>query len=615
MPPRAWLTDQANLSVLGILVLFFTLCFFSVSGFRLDDLKHSGSAATEDEALHASEGYYYFRTGTYFLNPEHPPLVKDVAGLPFLFLHPHFPTLSDTLTLPNGVYYRHPYPFTGDVFPKNLALEDDQQDWVWVFLFNPQNDPDQLLFFARLSVILANTGLLLWLFHLLKKTTTPLVGVLGVFLVAVSQLTLGHAALVTMDVPAALLQILTLLAFSLFTTAYCAGGRVRSSFLLTALTLALANLTKFSSLLLFPALLVGGALAVFPHRKRPGFVLRFFSLVLGLFVLAGALLLGVYLAHTFRMTAAEITLQFRNLFPTDFSGQATILRLTAFGPLGRALAEYLLGLYMVFFQIADAPQTIFFHGRLFGPEGAGPLYFPVLFATKLALPFLALLFAALARFILTFPTVPLREKACAALARPAPLFLALYAYGYAVIALSSNFQIGLRHILPIVFVLALLAAMALAPLLASRWKFPLLALLGLQTLSVLMSFPSYLTYFNCLAGGAENGYRIATDSNYDWGQDVKRLGQWAKDHDVKTLYTDVFTDLPLPYYLGAAHQGYNILWNGLPAPGSYVAVSALPLQNNRFDPRTPPDRNYGLLVDDLVARIGDSIFVYRVPER
>ncbi len=37
------------------------------------------------------------------------------------------------------------------------------------------------------------------------------------------------------------------------------------------------------------------------------------------------------------------------------------------------------------------------------------------------------------------------------------------------------------------------------------------------------AYPNYLAYFNETVGGPKNGYKYVTDSNVDWGQDLKRL--------------------------------------------------------------------------------------------
>ena len=40
------------------------------------------ASAVFDEVAHIPAGYAYVRYGDYRLNPEHPPIMKDLAGLP-----------------------------------------------------------------------------------------------------------------------------------------------------------------------------------------------------------------------------------------------------------------------------------------------------------------------------------------------------------------------------------------------------------------------------------------------------------------------------------------------------------------------------------------------------
>ncbi len=79
--------------------------------------------------------------------------------------------------------------------------------------------------------------------------------------------------------------------------------------------------------------------------------------------------------------------------------------------------------------------------------------------------------------------------------------------------------------------------------------------------------PHYLIYFNPVAGGPANGYRLLTDSNVDWGQDLLRLKSWMVEHDVESVklgwfgtadpdYYDI-THEPLP---GLGRDRYFRLW-------------------------------------------------------
>ena len=53
---------------------------------------------TFDELAHIPAGYSYLTQQDYRINPEHPPLAKDLAALPLLFLNLNFPLNSANWT-------------------------------------------------------------------------------------------------------------------------------------------------------------------------------------------------------------------------------------------------------------------------------------------------------------------------------------------------------------------------------------------------------------------------------------------------------------------------------------------------------------------------------------
>src|SRR3990167_6108142 len=55
-------------------------------------------AITTDEAPHITSGYTYLKFQEYRLNPEHPPLIKDIAAFPLIFQNLDFPTDSPSWT-------------------------------------------------------------------------------------------------------------------------------------------------------------------------------------------------------------------------------------------------------------------------------------------------------------------------------------------------------------------------------------------------------------------------------------------------------------------------------------------------------------------------------------
>ena len=51
----------------------------------------SQESTTMDEQAHIPSGYSYVKYNDMRLNPEHPPLLKDLAGIPLQFLDTKFP--------------------------------------------------------------------------------------------------------------------------------------------------------------------------------------------------------------------------------------------------------------------------------------------------------------------------------------------------------------------------------------------------------------------------------------------------------------------------------------------------------------------------------------------
>ena len=74
------------------------LVLICVASFSLMLWAARTDSAIDDELAHIPAGYGYVHNLSYDLNPEHPPLVKALAMLPVLFLHPDFPTQSSAWT-------------------------------------------------------------------------------------------------------------------------------------------------------------------------------------------------------------------------------------------------------------------------------------------------------------------------------------------------------------------------------------------------------------------------------------------------------------------------------------------------------------------------------------
>ena len=62
------------LIVTAFLLIFFSLCTYSITV----------KSITNDELTHIASGYSYIHEGDFRMNPEHPPLIKEIAAIPLL---------------------------------------------------------------------------------------------------------------------------------------------------------------------------------------------------------------------------------------------------------------------------------------------------------------------------------------------------------------------------------------------------------------------------------------------------------------------------------------------------------------------------------------------------
>jgi tetratricopeptide (TPR) repeat protein len=132
-------------------------------------------------------------------------------------------------------------------------------------------------------------------------------------------------------------------------------------------------------------------------------------------------------------------------------------------------------------------------------------------------------------------------------------FLSIPPAIYFMVAMSSGMNIGVRHILPVYpFVIALAGWAAWTLVQRGRaWTYVIASLLLFTVISSVQAFPVYLAYSNELWGGPASTYRYLSDSNADWGQQLKATKKYLDarhlDHCWFAYFADVVTD---PTYYG-----------------------------------------------------------------
>jgi hypothetical protein len=466
---------------------------------------------TWDEACHIFAGYSYWTRGDFGMNPEHPPLVKLLATVPLLNLDLRVPA--------------HPKTFS------------KEEDFLSATEFVYQNDAERILFRTRAAVATLTVLLAFVLFVATKRMFGIGAALFALFLLVFEPNILAHGMVVTTDVG------LTLL---LFATVYGFYRYVQSPSLacfgFTSMAAGFALATKHSGILVFPILIALATCEVIRgklnQRKAhnileplPTPARRFFKLgtaIMGIGLIAGAILWAFYGFHLEPRSGVDGQPRLMQ-YAAQLQHPIQAKLIVQFAKWHLLPESYLYGL-------ADVGVTAeFSHSYLLGkiyPHGKW-FYFPVAFAIKSTLPLLVLL--VMAPIVLWKETEYRREL----------IFLLVPAVIYFLVAMTSGMNIGVRHILPVYPFLIAIAGWTASTLIHRRrqWVFVIVCLFLFAAASSLHAFPVYVAYSNEMWGGPSQTYKYLSDSNVDWGQQLKATKKYLNSRHVDHCWFAYFADV------------------------------------------------------------------------
>ncbi len=548
-----------------------------------------------DEVPHIGAGYSYLVKRDMRLNPEHPPLAKDVAAIPLLFLN------LDRSAFETEYWKVHDFNAQWN-FGRHLS-------------FDSGNDPERITHLAKLPMLLFFLGSALLLFHWGRKLYGERAALLSLILFCFSPTVIAHARFVATDVPA-LCGVLC--------ATYCILRYLKRpdtpNLLLSGCALGFALVTKFSTLLLFPYFVLLSLGWKWTRAPSVSYGRIAGSLVL-IFAIAGGLVVyPVYAFHTAQYPPERQRLDIE-LFLQEYPHRtiASTVVWASTHALLRPAAQFVLGVCMVA-QRSSEPNLTYFLGEV---SRTGSLsYFPIVYLLKEPLAWWALVSIALALLASQWNAgkVPVRNFISGHFDEFAML---LWLAIYWLTSITSNINIGVRHLLPVYpFSILLVSGQVFRFIRRSRLRLALVTfILGWYMAESAHTYPYYLTYFNELAGGPSGGYRYVVDSNVDWGQDLIRLSDWVRKHDIAKIETDYFGWADVEYYLGERFEPMQPTkysdaddFRERNQTDGWLAVSANFLQGSQGPPDDPAPVSYlWLKAYDPVTVIGNSIFVYRIP--
>ncbi len=479
----------------GILVAL--LAAFALQGL----LFITASSQTSDEAAHIAAGYSYLTRVDFRLNPEHPPLLKEIAALPLLALD---------LSFPDG------------------ALWERAEEWNTGRLFVHENRVanDTILLLTRLPMLALGIALALSMYLWGRELFGPRAALLPIALFVLDPTVVAHSSLVTTDVGFTFFLFLSI--WSLWSWSRRPSPR---GLILAGLAIGGAFASKFTAVWLLPILaglaigllLIGQALPARPWSgaSREAAGRRFSPGRIGSVLAAGAIIALVALA----VLAATYA----------FSGLPHFVE-----GLRRGLHHSAIG------------HTAYLRGEL--SETGWWYYFPYAFLIKTPIGTLILIALSVGALALG-RRMPLRDEMF--LWIPVILILGMTSLW--------KVNIGLRHLLPIYPFLYLSAgrlltaprseprARSMPGWAAAALRVTVVVCLAHNVFEAARFTPHQLAYFNPLVGGPENGHRHLLDSNLDWGQGAKSLRRFMETEGVPAIYC-AFSGNSDPWYVGVRYE-------------------------------------------------------------
>jgi 4-amino-4-deoxy-L-arabinose transferase-like glycosyltransferase len=523
---------------------------------------------TTDEPAHLITGMEWLQRGTYTFEPLHPPLARVAIAL-----GPYASGLR--LTDQHGMWEEGNRILLNGSYRNNLTL-------------------------ARLGVLpfFLLATIMVWFWTRSRYGENP--ALLATLLLTTTPVILAHAGLATTDmaltatVAGALLAFVALLDRPTYLRCVIFGSIV-----------GIAALSKFSALVFLPvcavALLVWRWLVarsknvnVTPHRFQWAKGVSLAALVLFLVIWAG-----------YRFSLGSVTTEAARPHPTldhVFGARGTLHNWSYAVAESRSVPApaFLQGLAEIRQKNANGTKAYLLgHVRKTGWW----YFFPVAVAVKTTIALLVLVGIGSVSLLKS----SWREKNWIA---AAPVISAM---ALLLVCMFSQINIGVRHILPIYPLFAIIGgvgAYQVWELVNKHHAGPVLVLILLiwQVAASVRVHPDYLAYFNEFAG--QHPERILVDSDLDWGQDLLRLSSTLQQKHVEEVSIA---------YAGSA--GLDLKQFGLPrfkqlAPHQrttgWVAISLLRLKAGGLG--LPTDSFSWLNAYQPVCVVGRSIRLYHVED-
>lgn len=538
-------------------------------------------APTYDEPANMSAAYDYAYRNDFRIYPDNPPLVKLLAGVTL------FP-IGNTLR----------FPATASAYTQSGAFNHYAVGTD--FLFHSGNDPEYITTRTRTIPIFFSiaTGILLYFFaqRLYGKTA----GLTVLALWSLDPNVRGHGHILAFDIPltffSLLLFYLTLLPFKI-RPLKVAG---------IAIVITLGLLTKFTFAFVF---LLWGIWFVVSAKRKALTLLK----TIGFGALSFCFLWFFGLTTGYHVKTFDY-----DSVPLVASANHALSNNVIWSMLRTVPLPYW---YKTGMQVMHTHNILSQPAMLLGQVHAKNdwwYYFPVSFLLKTPIStFLLIVFS----FVMAIKNKMSKKK----------MFPFVIGFSFMIcMMVFSHINNTFRYLFPS-YAFFILGASGIASDrirnhelgIREKWKnspqtFFIISCFCYLSITSLFSFPYDLSYTNELTGIPPQGHKYLSDSEIDWGQDLKRLAAWLREHNLQNeTITLSYLGTADPAWYGIRYK--PLLFSDLDALQGILAISVGNLTLGDWQVTSIKEYTEGRIsapLDELRKRkpdavIGKSIFVFR----
>ena len=562
-------------------IFFVAAAVFLLAAFIFQLVYHAiRTSATVDEPNHILAGHRHWQCGDFGINPEHPPLLKLLATAPL-----NFRELSEP-------------PW--DCGSK-LTSKFDAFSYGSTFLV--ENGVDRVVISTRLAASLMSVLLALLVFIAAWEMFGRWEALTALAILAFEPNLIAHGSVVTTD------MAISATSFGAIYAIYRYGKNPTwLRFSITALAFGLMLAAKHSAVvfvgILFVLLIADTVLFRRSEVQLSHRIIKRIAAFAGMLVIGFAILWSFYGFRYYAVpNPTESTISVADYIKENGrpeSVESLPARVTAAISQTPVLPEsYVLGMADV---IAGGTRNCWIFGRVY--TTGKWFYFPIAFLTKTSIALLLLL--PLGLLYLFFNRKKWREG----------VFLLVPAIIFFIFAASSNFAIGVRHILPIYPLLIILASAGAIWLCRkfNIFRYALAALFVFNAIATVQAAPNYLAYANDLWGGYENTHRIFADSNTDTGQSMKLVSEYLAREGVKDCWISTFVHPEMIHSVQPCRSmpsGIRIMVSrNLIDPVPTVIEGTVVLSVIELPPRGG-DEYLPIATSEPIAFVGGNTYIYR----